>query len=221
MIRKLLMLEDDRTLGTTLKERLEKEGYEVHWREKAQEGIQLIERFSFDLVILDLGLPDGSGFEVAREVKAKTACPFLFVTAQSDAETRLQAYELGAEEYIPKPFHLKEFLIRVKHVLDNHVPRQIMNFGDFSIDGSNLSITHTGEPPVSLQLKDFKILQLLVSKKKQVVSRDEILDVVWGREQYPSQRTVDNCVVRLRQALKDEKGEIIKSIRGVGYQWER
>ena len=219
MTRKLLLLEDDKALGSTLKERLRAEGYAVDWCNTVEEARELVARSSFDLVILDLGLPDGSGFDLAKEVRQKTTSPFLFVTAQSDAQTRLEAYELGAEEYIPKPFHLKEFLIRVKHVLDNHAPKMQMNFGEFVVDVGQLAIIKHGEPPRILHVKDFKILQLLIREKEKVVSRDQILDEVWGTEQYPSQRTVDNCIVRLRQALNDSDGSIIKSVRGVGYQW--
>src|SRR5689334_20091462 len=105
---RILLVEDDKSLGATLRERLSKEGYEVIWTETKKDSLAAHRQNPFDLYIFDVGLPDGTGFELAREVKDGGNRPFLFLTAQSDAESRLEGYELGAEEYIPKPFHLRE-----------------------------------------------------------------------------------------------------------------
>ncbi|HEX4924864.1 MAG TPA: response regulator, partial [Bdellovibrionales bacterium] len=115
----LLLVEDDPSLGATLQERLEKEGYSVAWAQSRAEAESAFARKPPDLVILDVGLPDGSGFDLAKLIKKKSVVPFIFVTAMTTAEYRLEGFEIGAEEYIPKPFHLKELLLRVKHVLDN------------------------------------------------------------------------------------------------------
>src|SRR5689334_221910 len=112
----LLLVEDDSSLGATLQERLEKEGYSVDWATTQNEAISFLKSRAPDLVILDVGLPDGSGFDLAKKIKSESLVPFIFVTAMTNAEYRLEGYEIGAEEYIPKPFHLKELLIRVKHV---------------------------------------------------------------------------------------------------------
>lgn len=215
-MKRILLVEDDQTLALTMRERLEKDGYKVEWTDNLQRARAAFNS-QFDLVVLDVGLPDGSGFEFAREVKKRAMTPFIFVTAQSDAAARLEGYELGAEEYIPKPFHLKEFLLRVRHVLENHQPAKSVSVGAVTINFQSFSI-QSGSRTESMQARDSKLLQLLVERSPAVVSRDEILDQLWGEERFPTARTVDNSVVRLRQQLGD-CGRCIKSVRGVGYKW--
>lgn len=218
-MRKILLVEDDLSLGETLKDRLSKD-YEVFWARTFEEAWSWFQKNrDMDLAILDLGLPDGNGFDLARKMKAEASILFLFLTAQADAESRLTGFELGAEEFIPKPFHLKELLIRVKHVLDLHVPSRefvlencVLNFTEMSVKMKNGKIEF---PPVT----DLKILQLLIEKSPRVLSRDEIINEVWGVDKMPSHRTIDNIIVRLRQLLGEEGERYIRSVRGVGYQW--
>ena len=215
-MRNVLLVEDDPILGESLCERLAHD-YSVLWTRSIQETVVVLSR-KWDLVILDLGLPDGSGFEIAEKISAEKKCPFIFLTAQSDAESRLKGFEIGAAEYIPKPFYLKELLIRVKHVLESHtslreitLTQAVINLQDFSVRKNQGGIEY---PPMT----DMKILQLLIDKAPQAVSRDEILDQVWGIDKTLNHRTVDNAVVRLRQLLGVD-GERIRSVRGIGYQW--
>ena len=219
MMRKILLVEDDLSLGETLTERLRKD-YEVSWAKNLADAWSVFSQAKdFDLILLDVGLPDGSGFELAAKIKQVSPVLFLFLTAQADAESRLQGFELGAEEYIPKPFHLKELLIRVKHVLDAHAPMReivlescVINFSNMSVKRKSGKIEY---PPVT----DMKILQLLIDKAPRVLSRDEIMDEIWGVDKNPSGRTIDNTIVRLRQMLGDDGEKHIRSVRGVGYQW--
>ncbi len=216
-MRRVLLVEDDPTLGESLRDRLAQD-YQVSWARSVAETVRLIAKESWDLAILDVGLPDGDGFEVAEKIAAQKRCQFIFLTAQADAQNRLRGFEMGAQEFIPKPFYLKELLLRVKHVLDSHPPLtelklQIgdVSLNDFSIRKADGSLEY---PPVT----DMKILKLLVERSPQIVSRDEILDQVWGVDKTPNHRTVDNSVVRLRHVLGTD-GERIRSVRGVGYQW--
>jgi len=218
---RLLLVEDDTSLGATLQERLLREGYFVEWAENAAAAKKLFEKNEFDLAILDIGLPLESGFELAEWIKERSVIPFIFVTAMTTAEYRLKGFEIGAEEYIPKPFHLKEILLRVRHVLENHAVKRFANLGDLKIDFQSHNIIHPGGREVRLHPRDAQILKLLADHFPAVVSRDDILNKLWGHDKFPSERTVDNCIVRLRQALEDEKGEIIRSVRGVGYQLEK
>ena len=174
--KRLLLVEDDPTLGLTLKERLLSEGYETQWAATAEAARKFLSEGAWDLVVFDVGLPDGSGFELAAEFKG--SAPFLFVTALSDAEHRLQGFELGAEEYIPKPFHLKELLLRVRHVLENHGLRRTLKAGALEIDTEAFTLTQNGEVVVASP-KDVQLLALLVKKSPKVVTRDEILNAVW------------------------------------------
>jgi DNA-binding response OmpR family regulator len=220
-VRKLLLVEDDFSLGETLKERLQKEGYQVKWSVSLSQARVHVKADAFDLIILDVNLPDGSGFTFAREVRAAKPTPFIFVTAMNSAEHRLEGYEIGAEEFIPKPFHLKELLLRVRHVLDTHPPSDgtQVRLGEILIDfDARAVISEKGEKEF-LATRDFQLLRLLIESAPRVVSRDEILDQVWGEDRFPSQRTVDNSIVRLRQVLGDSGAKVIRSVRGVGYQW--
>lgn len=215
----LLLVEDDMTLGETLKERLEKEGYGVHWAQTLEEAKSLFQKEKFDLLILDVGLPDGSGFDFARTVLQIRPVPFLFMTAMNTAENRLEGYEMGAEEFIPKPFHLKELLLRIQHVLKTHTPLSKIVCGRLTIDFDSRAIVREDGNQEFFQTRDFELLRLLVNESPRVISRDEILNKVWGEDKFPSHRTVDNAIVRLRQMLGDEGGKFIRSARGVGYQW--
>src|ERR1700677_4589876 len=214
----MLLVEDDKSLGATLSERLSKEGFGVDWVESlAQARLKLLDK-SYDLLIFDVGLADGSGFTLAREVRARLDTPIIFVTAQSSAEHRLQGYEIGAEEFIPKPFHLREFMLRVRHVLENHTPYKAYRFGDLEIDFSAMTVVIQGRRE-ALNQKEMGVLRALIELSPKVVSRDDLLNRVWGENEFPSNRTVDNVIVRLRQIL-GAQGAMIRSVRGVGYQWQ-
>ncbi|MBV2169109.1 MAG: response regulator transcription factor, partial [Bdellovibrio sp.] len=207
------------SLGETLTERLKKE-YDVAWGKSFSEAWTLFSKSKdFDIIILDVGLPDGNGFELAEKIKQVSPVLFLFLTAQADAESRLRGFELGAEEYIPKPFHLKELLLRVKHVLEAHAPAREIELESCTVNFTNMTVQKkSGQieyPPVT----DMKILQLLIEKSPRVLSRDEIMNEIWGVDKNPSHRTIDNIIVRLRQLLGSDGDKHIRSVRGVGYQW--
>ena len=217
-MKRILLVEDDRTLGDILKTELSKE-FSVQWASTKAEALKLLQKNRFDLLILDIGLPDGTGFEIAKSIEGPTQPHFLFLTAQNEPEVRLRGYETGAEDFIPKPFHLKEVLLRVRHVLKEHVasssvelPEAVIQLQSFSIHWKNGKIEY---PPV----KDMVILKLLIERSPAAVSRDEIINTVWGEDKDLSHRTIDNAIVRLRQALKDESEQWIRSVRGIGYQW--
>ncbi|EQA46606.1 response regulator receiver domain protein [Leptospira broomii serovar Hurstbridge str. 5399] len=220
---KLLLVEDDRSLGETLKERLEKEGYEMIWTVSAQSARALALESKPDLILLDVRLPDGDGFELAAELRTRKDCPpFLFLTAHSGAPERLRGFELGAEEFIPKPFHLKELLIRVRHVLESHkhsFKKTKYAYEGFTLDFSGYSIHTPSGEEIHLSKRDCALLNMLVEERQRTVSRDEILDRLWGEEKFPTNRTIDNSIVRLRQAFGDKGEDAIRSVRGVGYQW--
>jgi two-component system phosphate regulon response regulator PhoB len=225
-MKSLLLVEDDNSLAETLSERLAKEGYAVQWADCVKAAESKVASDLFDLLILDVGLPDGSGFDIAKRLRAgnlgnlNQSSPFVFLTAMNSAEYRLEGYELGAEEYIPKPFHLKELLLRVKHVLENHASTSTLLIGSRTIYWDALEVREHDEVVERLQPRDAQLLKLLVARSPAVVSRDEILDKIWGEANFPSSRTVDNAIVRLRQVLGEPYAQKIRSVRSVGYQWE-
>lgn len=217
-MKKILIVEDDKTLGDVLSKELSKT-YTVTLARTRREALSKIQNERFDLLILDIGLPDGNGLEIAESIPVSQRPHFVFLTAQNEPEIRLKGFEVGAEDFIPKPFHLKEVLLRVKHVLSAHVvtpeivlPDCVINLQSSSIRYQNGKIEY---PPV----KDMLILKLLVERAPNAVSRDEIINEVWGENKDLSHRTIDNAIVRLRQIIYDKNEMWLKSVRGVGYQW--
>lgn len=215
----LLLVEDDESLGDTLRERLVKESYRVIWAKNVAEAKDFFLTQRPQLVILDLRLPDGNGFSVAEYIKTiSPSTPFLFLTAQAGAQERLKGFELGAHEFIPKPFHLKELLIRLELV----VSRSLKTFGkdwkteETEIHLDSFSLKKPNGETVFLSKRDCLLLELLLSKPEHVFSRDEILDKIVGEDAFPTQRTIDNAIVRLREQLGEAS---IRNVRGVGYQW--
>lgn len=218
MISKILLVEDDRSLGPMLKERLSKD-FEVTLCATMKSAIAELEKQSFDAAVLDVGLPDGSGFDVAQVIKARSKTPILFLTAQGDAESRLKGYELGAEEYVPKPFHLKELLIRIQHVLESHPVTHTLTLPQCQVFFNEKKVKRTSGEIEFPSAKDIEVLELLVTKAPEPVSRDEILNTVWGPDRDLNFRTIDNTIVRLKKLIGDEDESYIRSVRGVGYQW--
>ena len=222
---RILLVEDEKNVALTLVERLTKEGLEVAYATSVSEAKSEISQRRFDLALLDVGLPDGSGFEVATFLKSQQpSTAVIFIAAFGSPEDRIHGLELGAEDYIVKPFHLKELLLRVRNGLKRaryitsgeeeevQIGSAVVHFSKFEIerDGKKQSLTH----------KESALLKLLYDRRGKVVSRDEILNQVWSEDEFPTSRTIDNFVMRLRRWVEEdsENPQVIKSIRGVGYQ---
>ena len=216
---RILVLEDDLSLGQSLQKWLAQK-YDVTWARTIQEFHSNLRRDSiWNLFILDVNLPDGNGFELAQDIVGSKV-PIMFLTAEGDAESRLRGYEAGAHEYIPKPFHLKELGMRIEHVLNSHpLEKRVIQLEGIEIDLQGLSVKReNGEieyPPLS----DMKILKALIDRSPEPVSRDELIDLTWGKESNPSHRSIDNSIVRIKKFLGPKAEELIRSVRGIGYQW--
>jgi DNA-binding response OmpR family regulator len=218
-VARVLLIEDDPSLGRTLHERLLKEKLEVTWVQTVADAETALAAHRWDLAVVDVKLPDGSGFGLARHIKRTSLTPVMFMTALNSAENRLEGFEIGADEYLPKPFHLKEFILRVRHVLATQRAPEILTVRGRQIDLGALSVVAPNGERAFLQVRDARVLKLLIAAAPNVVDRSEVLDRVWGHDQFPTTRAVDNSIVRIRQALRDDEGELIRSVRGVGYQW--
>jgi DNA-binding response OmpR family regulator len=216
---RVLLVEDDVSLGRTLAERLEREQVSVKWVRTVADARAELAAGAWSLAVVDVTLPDGSGFGLARQIRKATATPVMFMTALNSAESRLEGFEIGAEEYLPKPFHLKEFIIRVRLLLARQRPPDPRRVGRLLLDFDAMSVESPEVGKVFLQVRDSRVLKLLVDSAPRVVNRSEILDRVWGEDHFPTPRAVDNAIVRLRQALGDNDARLIRSVRGVGYQW--
>jgi DNA-binding response OmpR family regulator len=216
---RILLVEDDVSLGRTLAERLEKERLNVEWVQTIGDANARLDASAWDLAIVDVMLPDGSGFGLARQIRQRTTTPIMFMTALNSAENRLEGFEIGADEYLPKPFHLKEFMIRVRHVLGRQRATRALTVNGLTVDLEALTVETPDGQKAFLQVRDCKVLKMLVDAAPRVVDRSTVLNQVWGEDQFPTTRAVDNAIVRLRQALGDEEGRLIRSVRGIGYQW--
>jgi DNA-binding response OmpR family regulator len=225
---RLIVVEDERNLALTLVERLKKENFEVVHAATAAEARHEIDKRKFDLALLDVGLPDQSGFEVAAYLrKAQPATAIIFLTAFNSPEHRVKGLELGAEDYVTKPFHLKELLLRIQNglkrarYLSGAASGDTVKVGKAEIDFSRFEARVDGGVQ-ALSHKESALLRLLVDRKGKVVSRDEILNHVWSEDEFPTSRTIDNFIMRLRRLVEvdPENPQAIKSVRGVGYIYD-
>lgn len=224
-VARILLVEDERNLALTLSEKLVEAGYDVTHVPTRAEAVFEIEKRAFALAILDVGLPDGTGFQVAekiRELKPRTA--ILFLTAFSDPESRVRGLELGAEDYVGKPFHLKELMLRVRNALKRaHWVGSPLEAGAIRVGRAEIDLekfeARVDDTVHRLTHKELALFRLLLERRGKAVSRDEILDAVWSEEEFPTSRTIDNFIVRLRRLIEvdPEDPQIIKSVRGVGY----
>lgn len=226
--RKILLVEDEQHLAKGLKYNLEKEGYEVTLADNGLSALEYVEQGTFDIMILDLMLPKLGGIEVAKKIrKTDTRFPILMLTAKSREEDRELGLEVGADDYLTKPFHLPELLLRVKGIfrrLDWYKEpvsdQEIFRFGDMWINFSTgKSKGCQGE--FYLTTKEAMVMKLLVSKKGTVVKREELLERVWGYNPDTETRTVDNFIARLRKYFekKPQKPAHIITVREKGYQF--
>lgn len=215
----IMIVEDDESLGATLTERLAKEGHTVTWRKDRSSSTQALKEGSFDLVILDVGLPDGSGMDLARELRLSgQTVPIIFLSAFASAEYRLEGYELGADDYVPKPFHLRELLLKVEKILKPETTGKTLKFGAVTVDYSRLAISSPNHPVEYISTADMQMLKTLIEASPKPVSREELLNSL-GRSDSGSLRSIDNAIVRLRQIWQKFGMEPIRSVRGLGYQW--
>ena len=224
---KILVIEDEPDIRKTLEYNLSREGYEVAVCGTLQEAKKLLEP-SLSLLVLDLMLPDGSGLDLCREIKKNSLLsniPIIILTAKDDEVDRVVGFELGADDYVTKPFSVRELILRIKAVLKRgevnkpelvEVERQ---FGDLSIDVDSHEV-HVNNELVVLTALEFKLLKQLVDRRGRVQSRDQLLSDVWGYSSEVTTRTVDTHIKRLREKL-GPMGKYVQTIRGIGYKFSR
>jgi len=227
MSQKILIIEDEPDIRKTLEYNISREGYEVISASSLSKGREKLESASFSLLLLDLMLPDGSGLDLCRELKqdkSLSSMPVIILTAKDDEVDKVVGFELGADDYVTKPFSVRELILRVKAVLkrgerksDNmEVQRQ---FGELKIDVDSHEV-FVNDEQVSLTALEFKLLRQLVDRRGRVQSRDQLLSDVWGYSSDVTTRTVDTHIKRLREKLGD-MGKYVQTIRGVGYKFTR
>ena len=222
---KVLLVEDDPTMQRGLKDNLEFEGYDVEVADDGKKGLQSILDNSYDLVILDGMLPHMSGFDVLKKVREKgLSLPVIMLTAKGEEIDRVLGLELGADDYVTKPFSLRELLARVKAVLrriEGGVGKggSSMTLGPLSVDFATYNASKNGES-LTMTPKEFEVLKFLWEHRNQTVSRDQLLTNVWGYDDSVSTRTIDNFILKIRQKIEEDPAHPrhIITIHGTGYK---
>lgn len=228
---RILVVEDEPELAAGIVENLTAEGYSAEVATDGQTGLDAARRGNHELLILDVMLPYKDGFAVCRQLRKEgNEVPVLFLTAKSSLEDRIRGLEDGADDYMSKPFHLEEFLLRVAAILRRNrwykrstLDRPVIRFGENEVDFRTYRGHSADGIEHELTHKEALIFRLLAEKEGQVVSRDEILDVVWGYEAFPSSRTIDNFILRLRRRFEQTSSapRYFHTVHGVGYRFKR
>jgi len=222
---RILIIEDEPDLLRGLELNLKAEGYTVLTASRGDTGLEQALRDRPELILLDIMLPGMSGLDVCRELRAKGFdAPIIMLTARAEEVDRVVGLEIGADDYVTKPFGIRELLARIRVRLRRHAPATIgdskLRFGEIEVDFERHEALRRGQR-VDLTGKEFEVLRLLASHRGEIVTRDRLLDEVWGYETYPTTRTVDNHILRLRQKLEEDPGDprYILSIYGEGYKF--
>jgi len=225
-MKRILVVEDEPDMQSGIKDNLEFEGYEVDTASDGQEGLHKILSNTFDLVLLDVMLPHISGFDVCKKARHEyNNTPIIFLTAKGEEIDKVIGLESGGDDYLTKPFSLRELLARVKAVLrrterqNPQQPTQSITIGKLNVDFNTYTATIDGSQ-VKMTSKEFEILNYLLKHKNATISRDSLLDAVWGYDFQPTARTIDNFILKLRQKIEDNPNDpqIILTIHGLGYR---
>ena len=214
----LLLVEDEESIGSLVRAYLEQSGYRVAWVRSGEDALQSLETVRPRLVILDIGLPGADGFDICRGIRARSDVPVLMLTARDEEADRVAGLEVGADDYVSKPFSPRELAARVKAVLRRTGPTaraELLEIGDVALDPQAREVRVAGEP-VELTGKEFDLLAYLLENAGIVVSRDQLLDRVWGMSYAGGTRTVDVHVAQLRRKLG--RPDSIRTFRGSGYK---
>jgi two-component system response regulator RegX3 len=224
----LLFIEDDEAIRTALRLVLEDEGYEVAVAGDGETGLKMFSQIDPDLVLLDLRLPDISGFEVCRSIRRTSITPVIMVTAQTDTSDLVNGFDAGADDYVTKPYSSRELIARIKAVLrrgitdDGSIQDQdLMEVGPVKLNIGKHQVSVNGSP-VSLPLKEFELLEFLMRNSGRVLTRSQLIDRVWGGDYYGDTKTLDVHIKRLRAKIEADPANpvLIQTIRGLGYKLE-
>jgi two-component system, OmpR family, alkaline phosphatase synthesis response regulator PhoP len=221
--RRVLIIEDEPDIVRGLRDALGFEGYEVLATGSARDGVRLARERTPSLVILDLMLPDGNGYAVCQQIRSYDArLPILMLTARAQESDKVRGFEVGADDYVTKPFSVAELLARVRAVfrrLGHEAPEEPVHIGRCAIDLRKQTLAR-GRQTEPLSFYEVEVLRLLHERREQPVSRDEILERIWGLQGNPANRTVDNFIVKLRKKIEDDQRNPrhILTVYGTGYR---
>lgn len=218
---RILAVDDEPNIIEFLRVGLGYEGYQVDAASDGRAALERLRQESFDLVILDIMLPGMDGFEVCRRIRANNQVPILMLTARDEVPDRVMGLNLGADDYLPKPFSFAELLARVRAVLRRRgvvVEHSILRCADIVLDREAHTVERAGEP-IALTAKEFELLEFFMSHPRQVFRREVILDRVWGYDFAGDTSLVDVHIGHLRDKLNDRPPKLLRTMHGVGYVW--
>ena len=229
MVKRILLVEDEEHLNEAIKLNLEMEGYDVIPVFKGKEALQKFSEGRFDLIILDVMLPEINGFDICQTIRLEDdQIPILFLTAKNSGQDRIAGLKIGGDDYLGKPFNLEELILRVDKLLkrssvgnDSKNELEEYTIGDVVINFKSYTVFDKNGEEHKLTQRQLKLLKLLIDKKDEVVSRQEILEKIWGYDVYPSTRTIDNVILSFRKIFEKnvDANTYFKSVRGVGYKF--
>ena len=223
---RILVVEDDHAVQKALKHLFQTEGFEIEITGDGKSALEAFRRAAPSAIVLDLRLPVMSGRDVCREIKQQSpSVPIIVLSAASDVSDKVLLLELGADDYVTKPFSPRELLARVRVALRRNLRKdasELVSFDGISVDFSKMEVTRDSER-VGLTAQEFKTLKFLVQNAERVITRDELLNEVWGYQNYPTTRTVDNHILKLRQKLEKDppNPKHFRTVHGVGYKFVR
>ena len=218
-MKKILMVEDEENISDFVKMELEYEGYDVTVESDGREGLNKALENDYDLIILDIMLPNMNGFEICRRLKKEKDTPVIMLSAKDSVMDKVNGLQIGADDYLAKPFAIEELLARIEVVFRREKKKEsmVVNFKDLVINKESRTVTKAGED-ILLTNKEYELLMLLISNKDKVVSRDEILNEIWGYDYEPGTNVTDVYIRYLRTKLDPkDKEKYIKTVRSVGY----
>lgn len=225
---KILIVDDDANIAELISLYLTKECYDTRMVHDGEEALQIYEQYGPNLILLDLMLPGIDGYQVCREIRSKSNVPIIMLSAKGEIFDKVLGLELGADDYMIKPFDSKELVARVKAVLRRYQPVKkettptnikCVEYPDLIINQSNYSVLYYGRP-IDMPPKELELLYFLASSPNQVFTREQLLDHIWGYEYIGDTRTVDVHVKRLREKIKDHMTWSLSTVWGVGYKFE-
>lgn len=222
---KLFVLEDDEAIGIGLSYSLENEGYSVTLAKSIKQANEIIDNIAFDLYILDLTLPDGNGYDICKRVKAKGDFPVIFLTAFDDEINVVTGFDLGADDYITKPFRVRELMARIKSVLRRYNKENadgVIRLGDLVVNISEAKVSKNGED-IILTAMEYRLLLTMLNNRGNILTRNKLLEEIWDIEgDFVNDNTLTVYIKRLRNKIEDDpaKPDIIKTVRGLGYRIE-
>jgi DNA-binding response OmpR family regulator len=223
---RILVVEDDHAVQKALKRLFEAEQFTVEISPDGKSALEAFRRMAPAAIVLDLRLPAMSGRDVCREIKRQSpTVPIIVLSATSDISDKVLLLEMGADDYVTKPFSPRELLARVRAALRRSARTgtgDVASFDSISVDFTKMEVMRAGES-IALTAQEFKTLKFLIQNPERVITRDELLNEVWGYQNYPSTRTVDNHILKLRQKLESDPGNPVhfRTVHGVGYKFVR